>query len=649
MQHNLSKIVNLLNDKKYDMSLLDHITHIYLYLLFVKQQYDKLNTFTNIKKTYDELINNFIPFINQKFKYKLNAVDCNKYCECISEMDINEFLNEQHNFNELISESFKKIKELKNKHKEMKNIFTGQNVINYINNIFTEYSENNDLSEKTVLNLFSGSGNLINCIYNNISDTINENNITLCDNNELMNIISYCNINLNLNIELENIIHTNLMHDNILTNNYDIIIADLPDDIRNLIHAECCNKIKQLKIRGTKAEPLIIQLIMNSLNNNGFAVIIVPDGLLFGESNQHIETRKYLLNNFKLDKIVSVGDKKSILIWSNSGHTENVLFTNIDNLYNANISMEQMKEKNYSFYYPNYENIIKQPLDIVNNEIGHVVNISDIVTIYTDIADIAELGQTNPETEYLICQKNNILKICKLNETKAEHVFVSKNITQYNQIYINHYLLDVLGKNLNSLTKGKVKQLNLSAVNNFLINIPPMNVQLDLVAIIEYNVKIININKQQINNYEQLKMDTILNIMSLPCDKLINLAKISHESNKINTIVINRNSTNAGSVSLTTVDKESTTNNYYIEPELGKINNMALFYVLKFYEPKLKEMSKLNNTINLGRTKLENFDIPLQSENLNQVIEKCIKYDEKIDLFNKMNEILLLDLTQIFM
>ena len=144
------------------------------------------------------------------------------------------------------------IKELKTYYKELKSFFTEQNTIKNIKEIL-KANNLEIIDNTTILNLFSGSGNLINCLYdlNNINNKLNSNNITLCDNNKLLNIIAYANLQINTGISFDNqynIIETDLLHDNRITNNYDIIIADLPHDIRNIIHAECCNKIKQYKI-----------------------------------------------------------------------------------------------------------------------------------------------------------------------------------------------------------------------------------------------------------------------------------------------------------------------------------------------------------------------------------------------------------------
>jgi type I restriction enzyme M protein len=88
----------------------------------------------------------------------------------------------------------------------------------------------------------------------------------------------------------------------------DVILANEPMGIKNIIHANCCEKIKELKFRGTKAEPLFLQLFMQSLNENGRCAVIVPDGVLFNDSNLHSDTRKHLVENFNLKKVISLND-----------------------------------------------------------------------------------------------------------------------------------------------------------------------------------------------------------------------------------------------------------------------------------------------------------------------------------------------------
>ena len=115
-----------------------------------------------------------------------------------------------------------------------------------------------------------------------------------------------------------------------------IILANEPMGLKNIIHASCCERIKELKIRGTKAEPLFLQLFMGALDEGGRCAVIVPDGMLFNNSALHNGTRKYMIDNFNLKKVVSLSDdfflntgvKTSILFFVKDGKkTEEVEFS----------------------------------------------------------------------------------------------------------------------------------------------------------------------------------------------------------------------------------------------------------------------------------------------------------------------------------
>lgn len=150
----------------------------------------------------------------------------------------------------------------------------------------------------------------------------------------------------------------------------DVILANEPMGLKNIIHASLCDRIKNMKIRGTKAEPLFLQLFMESLNDNGRCAVIVPDGMLFNESNLHCGTRKHLIENFNLHKVVSLNDdfflntgvKTSILLFCKDGNkTKKVDFCEIK-LKNGKIEensiikvrYNKIKEANYSLFVNKY-------------------------------------------------------------------------------------------------------------------------------------------------------------------------------------------------------------------------------------------------------------------------------------------------------
>ena len=83
------------------------------------------------------------------------------------------------------------------------------------------------------------------------------------------------------------------------------------------------NKIKELRINGTKGEILFLQNCMVNLADGGRCCIVVPDGVLFNSTKMYKETRKYLLENFELEKVIKVGDGE---FFKNTGVKTAVLF-----------------------------------------------------------------------------------------------------------------------------------------------------------------------------------------------------------------------------------------------------------------------------------------------------------------------------------
>jgi len=93
-----------------------------------------------------------------------------------------------------------------------------------------------------------------------------------------------------------------------------------------------------LKITKTKkTELLFLALFLRILKKGGKAAVIVPDGVLFGSSNAHKQIRKEILENNKLDAVISMpsgvfkpyaGVSTAILIFTKtgSGGTDNVWF-----------------------------------------------------------------------------------------------------------------------------------------------------------------------------------------------------------------------------------------------------------------------------------------------------------------------------------
>ncbi|BBL75753.1 HsdM family class I SAM-dependent methyltransferase [Methylomagnum ishizawai] len=98
--------------------------------------------------------------------------------------------------------------------------------------------------------------------------------------------------------------------------------------------------VEEVKVGGTTAtEILFLKYMMDSLRPGGRCGVIVPEGVLFGSTGAHKELRRQLLENFRVDAVLSLpggvfqpysGVKTSVLLFSKQGSTERVLFLHAD-------------------------------------------------------------------------------------------------------------------------------------------------------------------------------------------------------------------------------------------------------------------------------------------------------------------------------
>jgi type I restriction enzyme M protein len=93
-------------------------------------------------------------------------------------------------------------------------------------------------------------------------------------------------------------------------------------------------------VKTKKTELLFLALFLKLLRPGGRAAVIVPDGVLFGSSKAHKELRRMLVEDQRLDGIVSLpsgvfrpyaGVSTAILLFTktNSGGTEHVWFYDV--------------------------------------------------------------------------------------------------------------------------------------------------------------------------------------------------------------------------------------------------------------------------------------------------------------------------------
>jgi len=116
---------------------------------------------------------------------------------------------------------------------------------------------------------------------------------------------------------------------------YTLILANPP--FAGSLDYENCAKDLQKIVKTKKTELLFVALFIRLLKPGGRAAVIVPDGVLFGSSKAHKELRRILVEEQKLDAIISMpsgvfkpyaGVSTAILCFTktNSGGTDSVWF-----------------------------------------------------------------------------------------------------------------------------------------------------------------------------------------------------------------------------------------------------------------------------------------------------------------------------------
>lgn len=116
---------------------------------------------------------------------------------------------------------------------------------------------------------------------------------------------------------------------------YSLVLANPP--FAGSLDYESTAKDLQQIVKTKKTELLFMALFLRLLQTGGRAAVIVPDGVLFGSSKAHKALREILVENQKLDAIISMpsgvfrpyaGVSTAIVIFTktNSGGTDNVWF-----------------------------------------------------------------------------------------------------------------------------------------------------------------------------------------------------------------------------------------------------------------------------------------------------------------------------------
>jgi type I restriction enzyme M protein len=120
---------------------------------------------------------------------------------------------------------------------------------------------------------------------------------------------------------------------------YTLVLAN-PPFAGSLDYENTAKDLLQI-VKTKKTELLFLALFLRLLKPGGRAAVIVPDGVLFGSSKAHKELRRLLVEEQKLDAVISLpsgtfkpyaGVSTAILVFTktNSGGTDHVWFYDVD-------------------------------------------------------------------------------------------------------------------------------------------------------------------------------------------------------------------------------------------------------------------------------------------------------------------------------
>jgi len=160
---------------------------------------------------------------------------------------------------------------------------------------------------------------------------LDEDSIYGYDIEETMTRISLMNLIMhgirNPNIEWLNTLSRSYEEENV----YDLVLANPPFK-GSINEAEISERFR---IKTKKTELLFLELMHRALGPNGRCAVIVPDGVLFGNSRAHKEIRKMLLEKCRLDAIISMpsgifkpyaGVQTAVLFFTKGEPTKRVWF-----------------------------------------------------------------------------------------------------------------------------------------------------------------------------------------------------------------------------------------------------------------------------------------------------------------------------------
>ena len=441
------------------------------------------------------------------------------------------------------------------------------------------------------------------------------------------------------------------LEDKTFIDKVDVILANEPFGIKGLKYADCCERIKKLKIDGTKAEPLFLQLMMQSLNVKGRCAVIVPDGVLFNDAKLHKGTRKHLCNNFNLLKVISLEDglflntgvKSSILFFVNDGETTKVEFCKIKMLNNdiveesiIKVNVDEIEQNDYTLFVNKYNKVEENKIngleykklgEICEFQNGSQLDKKDMVDgnipIFGGGFKIVGFHNANNRNgnETIVCGTGAYSGYVNHNYGNpfwASQCFTmkSKNINIMIDKYLYYYSKIILEPQFMSNQKGAaIPFIRYTQVIGVEIPIPSITIQEQIVESLDVIYDTIEGNKKLIENYEKIKKGIIFsctfnadkqkfkNICDIKCGAKMNLQDylVDHSEYKI---IRTRNINNNDNYLFVNKDGYNLCKNSLLNE-----GDIIMTSFVDNFNCQLVDINYVNSTFNGGIFRLNNFKI----------------------------------------
>lgn len=197
-------------------------------------------------------------------------------------------------------------------------------------------------------------------------------------------------MNLQLHgIESPNLIKGNALGESLagIREKYSLILANPP--FKGALDYDVVEGSVLKMVKSKKTELLFLALMLRMLKTGGRAAVIVPDGVLFGSSNAHKQIRQEIIENHKLDAVISMpsgvfkpyaGVSTAVLFFTKTGTggTDKVWFYDMQaDGYSLDDKRSPVKENDIPEILERYHNIIGE-VDRSRTEKSFLVPLEEI-------------------------------------------------------------------------------------------------------------------------------------------------------------------------------------------------------------------------------------------------------------------------------